>query len=208
MPGEVFVSYSHTDGDYVRQLVRFLKAKGFDVRIDKGIDIGSQWITVVRGKVDNCAAFIPVMTYKADESTWVARELERADAFGRPILPLLLDGQPLASIGGIQYDDVRGGLMPSQRFLDRLAAVVERHDAAVTGRHDHAQDQFDVILDAHGGKKIQVIRVVRELTGLHLKEAKDLVEATPKTVLSRVGKENANRAKTSLEEQGAKVTLR
>ncbi|HEY7222675.1 MAG TPA: 50S ribosomal protein L7/L12 [Micromonosporaceae bacterium] len=70
------------------------------------------------------------------------------------------------------------------------------------------QDEFDVILDNDGGKKIQVIKVVRELTGLGLKEAKDLVEAAPKAVLEKVNKENADKAKTKLEAEGAKVTLK
>jgi len=70
------------------------------------------------------------------------------------------------------------------------------------------QDEFDVILDADGGKKIQVIKVVRELTGLGLKEAKDLVEAAPKAVLEKANKEAAEKAKTKLEAEGAKVTLK
>src|SRR5436305_10517169 len=70
------------------------------------------------------------------------------------------------------------------------------------------QDEFDVILEADGGKKIQVIKVVRELTSLGLKEAKDLVEAAPKPVLEKVNKDNADKAKAKLEEQGAKVTLK
>ncbi|MEV2242595.1 50S ribosomal protein L7/L12 [Micromonospora sp. NPDC049891] len=70
------------------------------------------------------------------------------------------------------------------------------------------KDEFDVILDADGGKKIQVIKVVRELTGLGLKEAKDLVEAAPKPVLEKVNKEAADKAKAKLEGEGAKVTLK
>jgi large subunit ribosomal protein L7/L12 len=70
------------------------------------------------------------------------------------------------------------------------------------------QDEFDVILESDGGKKIQVIKVVRELTGLGLKEAKDLVEAAPKPVLEKANKENADKAKTKLEAEGAKVTLK
>jgi large subunit ribosomal protein L7/L12 len=70
------------------------------------------------------------------------------------------------------------------------------------------QDEFDVILDADGGKKIQVIKVVRELTGLGLKEAKDLVEAAPKAVLEKANKETADKAKAKLEAEGAKVTLK
>ncbi|MEV6691694.1 50S ribosomal protein L7/L12 [Micromonospora sp. NPDC051196] len=70
------------------------------------------------------------------------------------------------------------------------------------------KDEFDVVLDADGGKKIQVIKVVRELTGLGLKEAKDLVEAAPKAVLEKVNKETADKAKAKLEGEGAKVTLK
>jgi large subunit ribosomal protein L7/L12 len=70
------------------------------------------------------------------------------------------------------------------------------------------KDEFDVILEADGGKKIQVIKVVRELTGLGLKEAKDLVEAAPKAVLEKANKDNAEKAKTKLEAEGAKVSLK
>ena len=69
-------------------------------------------------------------------------------------------------------------------------------------------DEFDVILEGDGGKKIQVIKVVRELTGLGLKEAKDLVEAAPKPVLEKANKENAEKAKAKLEAEGAKVSLK
>jgi large subunit ribosomal protein L7/L12 len=70
------------------------------------------------------------------------------------------------------------------------------------------QSEFDVVLEGDGGKKIQVIKVVRELTGLGLKEAKDLVEAAPKAVLEKANKEAADKAKAKLEAEGAKVTLK
>ncbi|GLW31257.1 50S ribosomal protein L7/L12 [Actinoplanes regularis] len=70
------------------------------------------------------------------------------------------------------------------------------------------QDSFDVVLENDGGKKIQVIKVVRELTGLGLKEAKDAVEAAPKAILEGVNKEKAEAAKAKLEGEGAKVTLK
>src|SRR5687768_9703827 len=70
------------------------------------------------------------------------------------------------------------------------------------------QDEFDVVLESDGGKKIQVIKVVRELTGLGLKEAKDTVEAAPKAILEKVNKETAEKAKTKLEAEGAKVSLK
>ena len=80
--------------------------------------------------------------------------------------------------------------------------------AAAPAEQEEEKDEFDVILDSDGGKKIQVIKVVRELTGLGLKEAKDVVEAAPKAILEKVNKENADKAKTKLEAEGAKVTLK
>ena len=70
------------------------------------------------------------------------------------------------------------------------------------------KDSFDVVLEGDGGKKIQVIKVVRELTGLGLKEAKDAVEAAPKAILEGVNKEKAEAAKAKLEGEGAKVSLK
>jgi large subunit ribosomal protein L7/L12 len=70
------------------------------------------------------------------------------------------------------------------------------------------QDEFDVILAAAGDKKIQVIKEVRSLTSLGLKEAKDLVDNAPKPVLEKASKEDADKAKAALEEAGATVELK
>jgi large subunit ribosomal protein L7/L12 len=70
------------------------------------------------------------------------------------------------------------------------------------------KDEFDVILEAVGDKKIQVIKVVRELTSLGLKEAKDLVESAPAAVKEGISKDEAEQVKAKLEEQGAKVALK
>ncbi len=70
------------------------------------------------------------------------------------------------------------------------------------------QDEFDVVLEAAGDKKIQVIKEVRALTSLGLKEAKDLVDGAPKPVLEKVAKEAADKARGQLEGAGATVTVR
>lgn len=70
------------------------------------------------------------------------------------------------------------------------------------------QDDFDVILESAGEKKIQVIKEVRTLTNLGLKEAKDLVEAAPKPILEKVKKEDAEKAKEALEAAGATVSIK
>ena len=80
--------------------------------------------------------------------------------------------------------------------------------AAAAAPVEEEKDSFDVILTAAGGQKIQVIKVVRAVTGLGLKEAKDLVEAAPKAVLENANKEAADKAKAKLEAEGAKVTLK
>jgi large subunit ribosomal protein L7/L12 len=79
-------------------------------------------------------------------------------------------------------------------------------EAAAGGAEE--QDEFDVILVAAGEKKINVIKEVRTLTSLGLKEAKDLVDGAPKPVLERVAKEDAEKAKAQLEEAGATVELK
>ena len=70
------------------------------------------------------------------------------------------------------------------------------------------QDEFDVVLEAAGEKKIQVIKEVRALTSLGLKEAKDLVESAPKAILEKVDKASAEKAKEALEGAGATVTVK
>ena len=89
-----------------------------------------------------------------------------------------------------------------------VATVVAGGGGAAPVEEVEEQSEFDVILEGDGGKKIQVIKVVRELTGLGLKEAKDLVEAAPKAVLEKVNKEAADKAKAKLDAEGAKVTLK
>ena len=89
-----------------------------------------------------------------------------------------------------------------------VAAAPAAGGGAAAAEEAGEQDEFDVILEAAGDKKINVIKEVRALTSLGLKEAKDLVEAAPKPVLEHVTKEAAEKAKESLEGAGATVTLK
>ena len=79
---------------------------------------------------------------------------------------------------------------------------------AAEGPAEEEKDSFDVVLVGAGDKKIQVIKVVRELTSLGLKEAKDVVDGAPKPVLEGVNKEKAEEAKSKLEEAGAAVEVK
>jgi len=87
-------------------------------------------------------------------------------------------------------------------------AVATPSAAAAVAEAVEEQDEFDVILEAAGEKKIQVIKEVRTLTSLGLKEAKDLVDGTPATVLEKANKETADKAKAALEAAGATVTVK
>ncbi|GAY10212.1 50S ribosomal protein L7/L12 [Pseudonocardia sp. N23] len=89
-----------------------------------------------------------------------------------------------------------------------VAVAAAAGPAGAPAEAEAEKDEFNVVLDAAGDKKIQVIKVVRELvSGLGLKEAKDLVESAPKPILEGVAKDAAEAAKTKLEEAGAKVSL-
>jgi large subunit ribosomal protein L7/L12 len=89
-----------------------------------------------------------------------------------------------------------------------VAAAPAAGEAAPEAPAAEEQDEFDVILEAAGDKKIQVIKEVRALTSLGLKEAKDLVDGAPKPVLEKVNKEAADKARAQLEGAGATVTVK
>ena len=100
-------------------------------------------------------------------------------------------------------------------FKDKFNVTAVAAPVAVTGAAgapgaEAAEEQveFDVVLEGIGDKKIQVIKVVREVTSLGLKEAKDLVDGAPSTVREALGKEEAEQVKAKLEEQGATVALK
>ena len=76
------------------------------------------------------------------------------------------------------------------------------------GASDEGKSEFDVILKAAGGSKLAVVKLVKELTGLGLKDAKELVDGAPKTIKEAVGKDEADGMKKSLEEAGAEVELK
>ena len=88
------------------------------------------------------------------------------------------------------------------------AVAVAAAPAAGEAAQEEEKDEFDVVLESIGDKKIQVIKEVRALTSLGLKEAKDLVDSAPKAVLEGVNKETAEKAKAQLEGAGASVTLK
>jgi len=99
-------------------------------------------------------------------------------------------------------------LLEEKWGVSAAAPVAVAAAAAAAPAAAEQKDEFTVILAAAGDKKINVIKVVRELTGLGLKEAKDLVEAAPKAVKEAVPKADADKMKAKLEAEGAKVELK
>ena len=96
---------------------------------------------------------------------------------------------------------------------DKFGVVAAAPVAVAAGGHgaaaaEEASDEVTVILANSGDKKIQVLKVVRELTGLGLKEAKDLVDAAPKPIKEGISKEEAQKIKAALEQEGAKVEIK
>jgi len=99
-------------------------------------------------------------------------------------------------------------LMEEEFGVSAAAPVVVAGGAAEGGAAAAEQSEFDVILAEAGASKLNVIKVVREITGLGLKEAKELVDTAPKSVKAGVAKEEAEAIKAKLEEAGAKVELK
>ena len=87
-------------------------------------------------------------------------------------------------------------------------AAVAAAPAAAAGAVEEEKDEFDVVLASAGAQKVAVIKAVKALTGLGLKEAKDIVDNAPKPVLEKAKKEDADKAKAALEEAGATVELK
>jgi hypothetical protein len=124
MAGHIFVSYSRADQDYVNRLVQYLSEHQIATWVDHEIDYGARWVVAVRDKIDTCAAFVSVMSPTAEASDWVNREIDRAEEMGRPIRPLLLDGGRFFRLSNLQYEDVRGAVLPRARFIEDLRSIV------------------------------------------------------------------------------------
>jgi tetratricopeptide (TPR) repeat protein len=116
----VFLSYARVDQGYVDRLAEHLRANGVIPWFDRDTDYGEQWPQVIRDHVDGCRAFVVVMSRASDGSTWVKRELVRAEDQHKAVLPLSLDGVVFFELNTNQYEDVSGGRLPSSKFLERL----------------------------------------------------------------------------------------
>lgn len=120
----IFISYSHKDKDYAHKLYQYLFEHGFNAWIDDRIDYGSRWPDEVEKRVQECGAFILMMSSNSKQSDWVKSELHLAKQLNKTIYTFLLEGENWWHLHGIQYVDVRNGEMPSAKFIASLSKTV------------------------------------------------------------------------------------
>ncbi len=99
-------------------------------------------------------------------------------------------------------------ILKEEYGIEPAAAAVAVAGPAAEGAGEAEKTEFDVVLKAPGGAKLQIVKLVKELTGLGLKEAKELVDSAPKAIKEAVSKEEADSLKTQLEEAGAEVEVK
>jgi hypothetical protein len=122
MAGYVFISYSGHDAAYVQDLAEHLRQSGVAV----WTGAGESWVPTIREKIDGCDAVIAVMTPEAADSDRVIREIRYAELVRKPLVPLLLRGQPFAQLPDRRYADVTGGGMPGPDVVELLAGIAAR----------------------------------------------------------------------------------
>ena len=130
--GHIFISYSKKDIVYAEKLINALRREGFNPWVDmENLGAGTQWLRRLQKQIVTCDAYILVMSRNAYNSTWVPDELVVAKSKGKPIFPLLLDDTELfLALQTIQFEDVRGGRLPTEAFYRRLATVTQRRKKA------------------------------------------------------------------------------
>ncbi len=102
----VFISYSRKNPDYARKLAEDIRKHGFDVWIDDRIDYGDRWWRTIVQAIEDCAAFVVVMSLASENSEWVEREVLLGQREKKPIFPLLLDSSGFALLITTQYADI------------------------------------------------------------------------------------------------------
>jgi tetratricopeptide (TPR) repeat protein len=119
--GYVFISYSRADRAYVERLASRLAQASISVWYDVDVETGEPFSQKIQQAIDDCAAFVVVLTPAAVASEWVRREISRAVRKGKPACPVLRAScDPPIEMDGVQQEDVSGGQMPTARFVTRL----------------------------------------------------------------------------------------
>lgn len=116
----IFIGYSRQDQAYVNTLVQALQAHCLPVWVDNFIDYGSAWPRVIQEHIEQCAAFLVVMSPRSKSSHWVNCELSLALKLKKPIFPLLLEGKRWLSVAAFQSVDVMDGKLPPTHFFETI----------------------------------------------------------------------------------------
>lgn len=127
----IFISYSRKDQSYARKLAENLRQRGFNIWIDDRIDYGERWLLTIVKAIENCAAFVVIMSPDSENSEWVEREILLAQREKKPIFPVLLAGREFALLITIQFADVRDNSFPKDDFYEHLRHVL--HPQAKSG---------------------------------------------------------------------------
>jgi WD40 repeat protein len=128
MSGYVFISYAREDRSYVQKLAAHLDEHGIPYWYDDHINPGSRFDREILQKIEQCAAFVVVMTPAANESDWVMDELDYAKAKDRELVPILLEGDRFFGLGHIQVEILTNSELPSPRFVHVLKRLIGEGD--------------------------------------------------------------------------------
>ena len=126
--GHIFISYSYQDKDYVHQLQEDLLKQGFNVWIDDHIDYNTRSPKILQDQLDDCDAFILIVSENSLESEWVQKEVTYAKRIGKPFFPLLINSGAWLSIESTQNVDGTNKELLPEEFYERLARVVSRNE--------------------------------------------------------------------------------
>ena len=123
----VFISYSHKDQEYARKLADELDTRNIEYWMDDRIDYGSKWARVIQEKLENCQAFIVILSANAYDSDWVQSEIAFAQQEKKVIFPVLLEGKVWVSLASAQYADVRDGGVPPNKYFETIRKQLSSH---------------------------------------------------------------------------------
>jgi len=129
--GHIFISYSHKDTEYVHRLQEDLLKQGFSVWIDDRIDYDAPWPKIIQDHLSTCDALVLVVSENSFESEWVQKEVARAKRIGKPVFPILLNGNMWPSAESTQGMDVKHKELLPEKFFERLALVTPRAEHPV-----------------------------------------------------------------------------
>jgi biotin carboxyl carrier protein len=119
----VFISFDRADIEYVRQLVRYLDEQGVASWHDELVRYGTNWVAELQVRIDTCSAFVVIMSESSAKNEWVTREVQRALATLRPVMPVLISGKPFFLLGHLQYLDLPAPALPPIEWVDSIRQV-------------------------------------------------------------------------------------